>query len=160
MATRIGKAVNGLRGHKSKQISQFAGTLLDGWKIMVKEWIDAAAAIAGGSSHSNHSSTFLDEGLPTPPLDEEALFATQTPIEFSQFFDGIDEDGNPDENNMEYYEKNHENQNSTKQKSQLPKEATTPINDKNCQRIQQESVDESSKPSNTKPSNTESPYRR
>lgn len=66
----------------------------------------------------------------------------------------------PDENNMECNEKYHENQTSTKQKSQLPKEATTPINDKNCQRIQQESVDESTKPSNTKPSNTESPYKK
>ena len=63
--------------------------------------------------------------------------------------------------NMEY-DKKHEsgieplpgNQNGTKQYSQLPKEATTPINDKKHQLKQQESVDKVT--SNTEPSNTES----
>lgn len=72
------------------------------------------------------------------------------------------------ENDMEYYEEHHEsrrdplpeNQKNTKQKSKLPKEATTPINGKNRQHILQESVDKSTKPSNTKASNTESPYKR
>ncbi|XP_059428506.1 probable mediator of RNA polymerase II transcription subunit 26b [Corylus avellana] len=149
-ATKIGKAVNALRGHRSNQISQFAGTLVDGWKIMVTEWIDAAAAIVDSSSHLNPS-TVVEEGLPSPPLDEGApLFATQTPIELSQFFDGIDEDENP-ENNMEYHEEHHEsrrhplpeNQQNSKQKSQLPKH------------FLQESVDKS-----TKPSNYESPCKK
>jgi hypothetical protein len=67
------------------------------------------------------------------------------------------------ENNMEYHEEHHEsrrdplpeNQNNSKQKSQLPKEPTKPINDKNCKHFLQESVDKL-----TKPSNSESPYKK
>ncbi|CAL9111369.1 unnamed protein product [Musa textilis] len=36
-----------------------------------------------------------EEGLPSPPLDEGALFATQTTsIQLSELFDGMDDDGN------------------------------------------------------------------
>uniref|UniRef100_A0A2P2KTT6 Putative mediator of RNA polymerase II transcription subunit 26b n=1 Tax=Rhizophora mucronata TaxID=61149 RepID=A0A2P2KTT6_RHIMU len=64
-----------------------------------------------------------EEGLPSPPLDEGAFFAAQTTsIELSQFFDGMDEDGNPQ--NGGAFSKNHddtrkpstENHNVTKQK--------------------------------------------
>nr|XP_019068392.1 probable mediator of RNA polymerase II transcription subunit 26b [Solanum lycopersicum] len=37
-----------------------------------------------------------EEGLPSPPLDDLAFFSAQTTsIELSQFFDGMDDDGNP-----------------------------------------------------------------
>nr|POE94058.1 putative mediator of rna polymerase ii transcription subunit 26b [Quercus suber] len=129
-----------------------------GWKIMTNEWLDAAAIIAEGPVDSNPSTVFDEEGLPSPPLDEGALFASKTPIKLSQFFDGIDDDGNF-ELSMEY-DKNLEsgtkplsgNQNSTKHNSQLPMEATTPIRDKKHQLTQQQSVIKLT--SNTETSNT------
>ncbi len=39
---------------------------------------------AEGSTDSNPSTVVDEEGLPFPPLDEGALFASQTPIELSQ----------------------------------------------------------------------------
>ncbi|XP_050242350.1 probable mediator of RNA polymerase II transcription subunit 26b [Quercus robur] len=129
-----------------------------GWKIMTNEWLDAAAIIAEGPVDSNPSTVFDEEGLPSPPLDEGALFASKTPIKLSQFFDGIDDDGNF-ELNMEY-DKNLEsgtkpllgNQNSTKHNSQLPMEATIPIRDKKHHLTQQQSVIKLT--SNTETSNT------
>ncbi|KAM4091578.1 hypothetical protein ACJW30_09G146700 [Castanea mollissima] len=157
-ATNIGRTVNALRRHRSKQIRKFIQTLINGWKIMTNEWLDAAAIIAEGPVDSNTSTVFDEEGLPSPPLDEGALFASKTPINLSQFFDGIDDDGDF-ELNMEY-DKNLEsgtkplpgNQNSTKRNSQLPMEATTPIHDKKYQLTQQQSVIKLT--SNTEPSNT------
>ncbi|KAL4607404.1 hypothetical protein ACB092_09G171400 [Castanea dentata] len=157
-ATNIGRTVNALRRHRSKQIRKFIQTLINGWKIMTNEWLDAAAIIAEGPVDSNTSTVFDEEGLPSPPLDEGALFASKTPIKLSQFFDGIDDDGDF-ELNMEY-DKNLEsgikplpgNQNSTKRNSQLPMEATTPIHDKKYQLTQQQSVIKLT--SNIEPSNT------
>ncbi|XP_074555766.1 putative mediator of RNA polymerase II transcription subunit 26b [Curcuma longa] len=95
-ATEIGKAVNVLRKHASKQIRHLVRTLIDGWKVLVDEWVSATAAIAENSVHSLHSGEFEEEeGLPSPPLDEGALFAAQTTsIQLSAFFDGMDDDGN------------------------------------------------------------------
>ncbi|XP_064934217.1 probable mediator of RNA polymerase II transcription subunit 26b isoform X2 [Musa acuminata AAA Group] len=95
-ATEIGRAVNGLRKHNSKQIRHLVRTLIDGWKVLVDEWVSAAAAVAGNSPDSVTPSVIDDEeGLPSPPLDEGALFATQTTsIQLSKFFDGMDDDGN------------------------------------------------------------------
>ncbi|XP_064954777.1 probable mediator of RNA polymerase II transcription subunit 26b isoform X1 [Musa acuminata AAA Group] len=96
-ATEIGKAVNGLRKHNSKQIRHLVRTLIDGWKVLVEEWVRATAAIAvTDNSPDNENPPIEDEeGLPSPPLDEGALFATQTTsIQLSEFFDGMDDDGN------------------------------------------------------------------
>ncbi|KAJ1404259.1 hypothetical protein SESBI_26726 [Sesbania bispinosa] len=66
---------------------------------MVDEWVKATTPIAGseGTPDSvNPSVVDEEEGLPSPPMDEGALFATQTgSMELSQFFDGMDDDGNP-----------------------------------------------------------------
>ncbi|URD72690.1 hypothetical protein MUK42_25054 [Musa troglodytarum] len=95
-ATEIGRAVNGLRKHNSKQIRHLVRALIDGWKVLVDEWVSATAAIADNSPDSVNPSVVDDEdGLPSPPLDEGALFATQTTsIQLSKFFDGMDDDGN------------------------------------------------------------------
>nr|KYP59871.1 hypothetical protein KK1_015312 [Cajanus cajan] len=98
-ATEIGKAVNPLRKHGSRGICQLARTLIDGWKEMVNEWVKATTAITGseGTPDSVNPSVVDDEeGLPSPPMDEGALFAAPTgSMELSQFFDGMDDDGNP-----------------------------------------------------------------
>ncbi|XP_008798351.1 probable mediator of RNA polymerase II transcription subunit 26b isoform X1 [Phoenix dactylifera] len=96
-ATEIGRAVNGLRKHNSKQIRHLVRTLIDGWKVLVDEWVSATAAIADNSPASVNPSVVdeEEEGLPSPPLDEGALWATQTTsIQLSKFFDGMDDDGN------------------------------------------------------------------
>ncbi|KAG1327712.1 putative mediator of RNA polymerase II transcription subunit 26b [Cocos nucifera] len=108
-ATEIGRAVNGLRKHNSKQIRHLVRTLIDGWKVLVDEWVNATAAIADNSPASvNPSVVDEEEGLPSPPMDEGALLATQTTcIQLSEFFDGMDDDGNL-RNNGEF-DKNWEN---------------------------------------------------
>ncbi|KAG6641106.1 hypothetical protein CIPAW_09G049600 [Carya illinoinensis] len=157
-ATMIGRAVNALRAHRSKQISQLAQILVSGWKIMVKDWLDAAAAtVAEGSTDPNPSTVVL-KGLPSPPLDVGVFLATQTPTELSQFLDGIDDDGNP-KNSMEYG-KNQESgskpqpgsKNYTKQKPLLPNKTTAPCNEKKYRLILRESINNL-----TEPSKTESP---
>ncbi|KAH1194538.1 putative mediator of RNA polymerase II transcription subunit 26b [Glycine max] len=101
-ATEIGKAVNPLRKHGSKDIRQLSRTLIDGWKEMVDEWVKATTTTAiteEGTPDSVNPSVVDDdeeEGLPSPPLDEGAFFVTQAgSMELSQFFDGMDDDGNP-----------------------------------------------------------------
>uniref|UniRef100_A0A1D1YVM7 Transcription elongation factor A protein 3 n=2 Tax=Anthurium amnicola TaxID=1678845 RepID=A0A1D1YVM7_9ARAE len=93
--TEIGKAVNGLRKHSSKQIRHLVRTLIDGWKALVDEWVSATATLTENTPESVNPSVVDDEeGLPSPPLDEGVLFSTQTTMELSQFFDGMDDDGN------------------------------------------------------------------
>lgn len=96
-ATEIGKAVNGLRKHGSRDIRQLARTVIDVWKDMVDEWVNTSSAtIAEGTPDSINPSVVDEvEGLPSPPLDDGVFFATQpTSMELSQFFDGMDDDGN------------------------------------------------------------------
>ncbi|KAJ8466538.1 hypothetical protein OPV22_029090 [Ensete ventricosum] len=95
-ATEIGKAVNGLRRHNSKPIRHLVRTLIEGWKLLADEWVRATAAIADDRSPESVNPPIEDEeGLPSPPLDEGALFATQTAsIQLSEFFDEMDDDGN------------------------------------------------------------------
>ncbi|CAJ1967873.1 unnamed protein product [Sphenostylis stenocarpa] len=131
-ATEIGKAVNTLRKHGSNDICQLARTLIDGWKEMVDEWVTATTVIAGseGTPDSVNPSVVDDEeGLPSPPMDEGALFAAPTgSMELSQFFDGMDDDGNPRQ--CREFIKNHEHgrrsslnrQNTAKRKSQTSNE--------------------------------------
>ncbi|XP_074589160.1 putative mediator of RNA polymerase II transcription subunit 26b [Curcuma longa] len=95
MATAIGRAVSGVRKHNSKQIRHLARTLIDGWKLLADEWVSATSAIPDNSPDSINLPMEDEEGLPFPPLDEGALLATQTaPMQLSEFFDEMDEDGN------------------------------------------------------------------
>ncbi|CAL9100080.1 unnamed protein product [Musa acuminata var. zebrina] len=94
-ATEIGKAVNCLRRHNSKQIRHLVRTLIDGWKVLAEEWVRATAAIADNSPDSINPPMEDEEGLPSPPLDEGFLFASQTTsMQLSEFFDEMDDDGN------------------------------------------------------------------
>ncbi|CAJ1915878.1 unnamed protein product [Sphenostylis stenocarpa] len=102
-ATEIGKAVNPLRKRRSEDIRLLAQTLIDGWKQMVDEWViatttTAIAASDEGTPDSVNPSVVDDEeeGLPSPPMDEGAFFVAPTgSIKLSEFFDGMDDDGNP-----------------------------------------------------------------
>ncbi|KAH6779588.1 hypothetical protein C2S52_010825 [Perilla frutescens var. hirtella] len=96
-ATEIGKSVNALRKHGSKEIRNLVRTLIEDWKVMVDSWVNATAAVAEMATESVKTSAIEEEeeGLPSPPLDEGAFFATPTSMELSQFFDGMDDDGNP-----------------------------------------------------------------
>ncbi|TKY53428.1 mediator of RNA polymerase II transcription subunit 26b [Spatholobus suberectus] len=132
-ATEIGKAVNPLRKHGSRDICQLARTLIDGWKEMVDEWVKATTAIAVGSEGTpdsvNPSVVDDEEGLPSPPMDEGALFAAPTgSMELSQFFDGMDDDGNPRHSgefikNREHRRPALNSQNTGKRKPQASNEA-------------------------------------
>ncbi|KAK9167850.1 hypothetical protein Scep_003041 [Stephania cephalantha] len=104
-ATEIGKAVNGLRKHGSMEIRHLSRSLIEGWKEIVAEWVKVSKTTRGADEPKdancspdsvNPSIVDEEEGLPSPPLDEGAFFTTQpTSIELSQFFDGMDDDGNP-----------------------------------------------------------------
>ncbi|KAG5234146.1 mediator of RNA polymerase II transcription [Salix suchowensis] len=130
--TEIGQVVNGLRKHGSKQIRHLARGLIDGFicllfyiKVLVDEWYIAANVIRGneGTPDSvNPSVVDEEEGLPSPPLDEGALFATQpTSLELLQVYP---------RNSGEFIKKcesgwrpSTENQNIAKWKQQAPKAA-------------------------------------
>ncbi|KAL1548771.1 putative mediator of RNA polymerase II transcription subunit 26b isoform X1 [Salvia divinorum] len=97
-ATEIGKSVNALRKHGSKEIRNLVRTLIEDWKVMVDSWVNATAAVAEMAIESVKTSAVEEEeeeGLPSPPLDDGAFFATPSSMELSQFFDGMDDDGNP-----------------------------------------------------------------
>ncbi|XP_042056792.1 probable mediator of RNA polymerase II transcription subunit 26b isoform X1 [Salvia splendens] len=97
-ATEIGKSVNALRKHGSREIRNLARTLIEDWKVMVDSWVNATTAVAEMAVESVKTSAVEEEeeeGLPSPPLDEGAFFATPSSMELSQFFDGMDDDGNP-----------------------------------------------------------------
>lgn len=128
-ATEIGKAVNGLRKHGSKRIRHLARVLIMEWKEMVDVWVKATAAVQGAevTPDSKNKSAAVkeeddyeeEEGLPSPPLDEAAFFTTQpTSMELSQFFDGMDDDGNP--RNSGDFVKNRNNVRKTSNGNQNP----------------------------------------
>ncbi|KAL0404783.1 UNVERIFIED_CONTAM: putative mediator of RNA polymerase II transcription subunitb [Sesamum radiatum] len=86
-ATEIGKSVNSLRKHSSKEIRNLVRTLIEDWKVMVDSWVNATAAIAGAEIATESVKTSVveeEEGLPSPPLDEGAFFATPASMELSQ----------------------------------------------------------------------------
>ncbi|KAK3147160.1 hypothetical protein QOZ80_3BG0278860 [Eleusine coracana subsp. coracana] len=97
LATEIGRAVKTLRKHSSKQIRQLVRTLIEGWKAMVDEWTNNGNFIADHTPQSVDTSCLEEEecGLPSPPMDEAALFATPcTSMGLSEFFNDMDDDGN------------------------------------------------------------------
>lgn len=138
-ATEIGKAVNALRKHASKDIRNLAKTLIEVWKVMVDNWATVTAAIAGGLEGGTPESmnpSVVDEEeerLPTPPFDDLAFFATHdSSLEFSQFFDGLEDELNPQ--NCEELNKNTESgrkprlerETVPKQRQQHPARPATP----------------------------------
>ncbi|XP_074276763.1 putative mediator of RNA polymerase II transcription subunit 26b [Silene latifolia] len=94
--TEIGKAVNHIKRHSSKDIRNLARSLIAEWKIVVDEWVESTRELAekGTPDSVNPSTVDEEEGLPSPPMDEGVFFTTQT-MDFNQFFDGMDDDGNP-----------------------------------------------------------------
>ncbi|GAU17840.1 hypothetical protein TSUD_329660 [Trifolium subterraneum] len=101
-STAIGKAVNPLRKHGSKQVRDLAKILIVAWKEMVDTFY-AKRDPAGGENTPeslNPSGVVNAEeeeegGLPSIPLDEGAFFVAPSGMDFSdQFFDGMDDDGN------------------------------------------------------------------
>ncbi|KAL5546720.1 hypothetical protein UlMin_006407 [Ulmus minor] len=163
-ATEIGKAVNRLRKHGSSEIRNLSRTLIEVWKDMVDEWVNAAATIAvpseeeGTPDSVNPSVVDEEEGLPSPPLDELAFFAAAEsgPMELSQFFDGMDDDGNP-RNNGEFTKNREngrkpsmENQNIVKRKQHSSNEANVLPKENKVQQVRkQEGVVKPNKPLNT-----------
>ncbi|OMO89531.1 hypothetical protein CCACVL1_07779 [Corchorus capsularis] len=160
-ATGIGKAVNRVRKHSSKQIRHLAQTLIDGWKELVDEWVNATKAITEGTPESANPSVVdeeeEEEGLPSPPLDIGAFFATQpTSMELSQFFDGMDDDENP-RNSGEFIKNrdnrrkpSQENQNVSRRKQQTSSEANLRAKDERSQQMKrQEHVAKPNKPPST-----------
>ncbi|KNA03985.1 hypothetical protein SOVF_203930 isoform B [Spinacia oleracea] len=158
-STEIGKAVNRIRRHSSKDIRHLARALIDGWKIIVDEWVKATQDLAeGGTPDSvNPSTVDEEEGLPSPPLDEGAFFSTGT-MDFSQFFDGMDDDGNP--RNCGEFNKNLEvregvrkpslaKQDPPKRREEPPKQVTPLIRDNRVQQAKrQEPLSKPNKPLN------------
>lgn len=107
-ATEIGKAVNSVRKHASTEIRHLARTLIEGWKDLVDEWVKATApVVASEATPESMNPSVLDEeeGLPSPPLDDLAFLTTS--MELSQFFDGMEDFGNP--RNGGEFNKNREN---------------------------------------------------
>ncbi|XP_065853576.1 probable mediator of RNA polymerase II transcription subunit 26b [Euphorbia lathyris] len=156
-ATEIGKVVNVLRKHGSKQVCNLARTLVNEWKDLVDEWYSAAKPIRvdeGTPESVNPSVVDEEEGLPSPPLDEAYFFTTQTAgIELSQekFFDGMDDDGNPQKSGE--FVKNREKgrkpsmEHIIKRKQQISRESSHVAQDKKSQETRkQEPVVKPSKP--------------
>ncbi|XP_047941403.1 probable mediator of RNA polymerase II transcription subunit 26b isoform X2 [Salvia hispanica] len=139
-ATEIGKSVNSLRKHGSKEIRNIVRMLIEDWKVMVDSWVNATVAVADMATESVKTSVVEEkeeeEGLPSPPLDEGAFFATPSSMELSQFFDGIDDDGNP--RNSGEFNKNRENgrkptipkTDNRKWRPQNPHDSRPPPNDR------------------------------
>ncbi|XP_074373305.1 putative mediator of RNA polymerase II transcription subunit 26b [Apium graveolens] len=148
-ATGIGKTVNVLRKHRSKDIRQLAHTLIEGWKVLVDEWVNATATATatvagapdGATPESLNPSSVVDEdyGLPSPPLDDLAFFATQpTTMELSRFFDGLEDEENPEHytdlnEKKETGRKHAENNRIVKQKPRVPAESIALKDKKNEQ---------------------------
>uniref|UniRef100_A0A0D9Z7R9 TFIIS N-terminal domain-containing protein n=1 Tax=Oryza glumipatula TaxID=40148 RepID=A0A0D9Z7R9_9ORYZ len=120
--TEIGTAVKPLRKHGSKQIRQLVRSLIDGWKAVVNDWVNNGGAIVDHTPQSMDGSCLEQEegGLPSPPMDEAAFFATPcTSIQLSEFFDEMDDDGNIRTNGEESAQQ-HYPANQEPAKKQLP----------------------------------------
>ncbi|KAK9671176.1 hypothetical protein RND81_12G011100 [Saponaria officinalis] len=149
--TEIGKAVNHIRRHSSKEIRNLSRSLIDGWKIIVDEWVKSTQELAeGGTPDSiNPSTVDEEEGLPSPPMDDGVFFSTQT-MDFNQFFDGVDDDLNP-RNSGEFNNRESGRKPSIVKKRDIPPKETTPVSKDNrpLQTKMQPPVQKPSKPVNT-----------
>ncbi|CAL4914547.1 unnamed protein product [Urochloa decumbens] len=122
MATEIGMAVKPLRKHASKQIRQLVRSLIEGWKATVNEWVNDGGPIVDHTPQSVDASCLDQEegGLPSPPMDEAALFATPcTSIQLSEFFDEMDDDGNIRSDAKEHGKCNPPNQEPVRKQSPM-----------------------------------------
>ncbi|KAK9057769.1 hypothetical protein SSX86_022607 [Deinandra increscens subsp. villosa] len=125
--TEIGKSVNVLRKHASKDVRQLARSLIEVWKYMVDEWVNATTKITVSENTPESTNPSVDEeeeeGLPSPPLDDLAFLNPHSmSLELSEkFFDGMDDYGNPQLNENRGNRKPPvEKQNVTKWKPQKP----------------------------------------
>lgn len=123
-ATEIAKAVKTLRKHGSKQIRQLVRSLIEGWRGTVSEWMNSRGPVVADDTPQSVDASCLDQeegGLPSPPMDEAALFATPcTSIQLSEFFDEMDDDGNIRSDAKEEDQQcNGANQESVKQQSPM-----------------------------------------
>eukprot|EP01018_Ginkgo_biloba_P004177 Gb_29398 [translate_table: standard] len=98
-ATEVGKLVNSLRRHNSKEIRSLAKKLISSWKNQVDVWINnvdknAITIIAGNSPNGDSPADMNNEnGLLSPPLDKDAFLPIQDiSKDIGQFFDGIDDE--------------------------------------------------------------------
>ncbi|KAL0346148.1 UNVERIFIED_CONTAM: putative mediator of RNA polymerase II transcription subunitb [Sesamum radiatum] len=82
--TEIGKSVNAMRKHGSKEIRTLVRTLIESWKAVVDAWVDATTAVAAAEVTTESAVVEEEQGLPSPPLDEGAFFATPTNMELSK----------------------------------------------------------------------------
>ncbi|KAI7739304.1 hypothetical protein M8C21_026639 [Ambrosia artemisiifolia] len=125
-ATEIGKSVIVLRKHASKDVRQIARSLIEVWKDMVDEWVNATTKITVSENtpeSMNPSVVDEEEGLPSPPLDDLAFLNPHSmSLELSEkFFDGMDDYGNPQKNeNRNNRKPPVEKQNVTKWKPHKP----------------------------------------
>ncbi|KAK8477645.1 hypothetical protein V6N13_042829 [Hibiscus sabdariffa] len=136
----------------------FSPTFVDcrGWKELVGEWVTVTEAISEGTPESMNPSVvdeLVEEGLPSPPLDEGAFFAAQpTSMELSQFFDGMDDDGNPrssaefKRNRDSGRKPSRDNENISKGKKQTSSERNLVIKDDKSQQMKR--VEPVAKPNN------------
>ncbi|KAK1427009.1 hypothetical protein QVD17_15691 [Tagetes erecta] len=131
-ATEIGKSVNVLRKHASKDVRQIARTLIEVWKEMVDEWVNATTkmTVSENTPESiNPSVVDEEEGLPSPPLDDLAFLDPHSmSLELSEkFFDDVDDYGNPRKNENRSNRKPPpiENHNVSKWKQQKPLNGAT-----------------------------------
>ncbi|KAI3830281.1 hypothetical protein L1987_04419 [Smallanthus sonchifolius] len=100
-ATEIGKSVNVLRKHALKDVRELARSLIEVWKDMVDEWVNATTKITVSENTPESINPSVvdeeEEGLPSPPLDDLAFLNPHSmSLELSEkFFDGMDDYGNP-----------------------------------------------------------------
>ncbi|WVZ57046.1 hypothetical protein U9M48_007487 [Paspalum notatum var. saurae] len=90
-ATEIAMAVKPLRKHGSKHIRQLVRSLIERWKATVNEWVNNEGPVVDHTPESVDASCLDQEegGLPSPPMDEAALFATPcTSIQLSEAKEG------------------------------------------------------------------------
>ncbi|KAK4285207.1 hypothetical protein QN277_001936 [Acacia crassicarpa] len=79
--TEIGKAVNPLKKHVSKEICQLARTLIDGWKAMVDEWIKSTEPINIDSSPSRQTNSNLPQKNNTgPKMQKKYVMLRRKPL--------------------------------------------------------------------------------
>ncbi|XP_076959967.1 putative mediator of RNA polymerase II transcription subunit 26b [Bidens hawaiensis] len=124
-ATEIGKSVNSIRKHVSKDVQSIVKTLIGSWKVLVDEYVAAAEkTIVSEATPDSINPSVLDEeeGLPSPPLDDLTFLYPHGSLELSEFFDGMDEYGNP--GNSGGFNKN---QSPPKPKQQKPSNVTNTV---------------------------------